>query len=217
MLCFGPTRYLRQFILALAVFLLTAPAHAADPPKVNVPIDAFFGEFEGETTFLTATGAKKRNLSVSISPVPDAMPGLTGVRLFWTTVHKRDDGTHTQKSHETVFVPADPEGTMFVAVRSSGDAVDTAALDDVQDKKKTDAVAATHLPADPRGTAPYVWGRVKEKTFSVYVVVIRDDGGYEIQIYDRILTAEGLTLVYSRDRGGEHIRLLEAFLKPRKD
>lgn len=208
MLFFRPMTRLSSLIFALVVFFAVVPARAAD-----LPISAFFGVFEGETTFLTATGAKKRGISVSISAVPDAVPGVEGVEVSWTTLTKRQDGTFKSKTHRAVFVPADPAGTMFVATESSGDADAIDRSDESEQASEARAPADGHSLKDPRGTAPYLWGRIKENTFSVFVVVVAEDGGYEIQIYDRTLTDDGMTLVYSRDRAGEHLKLIEAFLK----
>ncbi|WP_282609925.1 hypothetical protein [Pelagibius sp. Alg239-R121] len=208
---------LRCLILGFLLLLIAAPSYAED-----APIKDFFGVFEGETTFLTATGAKKRGMSVSISPVPNALAdgegaSIAGVAVSWTTLTKRADGSFKSKTHDAVFVPADREETIFVAVESSGDTDDIGNSDDVQDQKEAAAETEPEIPTplfprDPRGTAPYLWGRIKEKTFSIFIVVVAEDGGYEIQIYDRTLTDEGMTLVYSRDRAGEHLKLLEAFL-----
>lgn len=209
MLSFRLMNKLRGLVLGLSVLLFAGPGYAAD-----APVDAFFGVFQGETTFLTATGAKKRGISVSFSPVSEAMPGIDGVEVSWTTLSKRADGTFNSKTHEAVFVPADEAETIFVATKSSGSAEDISKLEEGQDDKKDgDKAAASRSPIDPRGTAPYLWGRIKDNTFSIYVVVVAEDGGYEVQVYNRTLTKEGMTLVYSRNRAGEHLKLLEAFLK----
>ncbi len=208
MLSFRQKTKLMGLILGFFVFTASGTLSAAD-----APVDAFYGVFEGETTFLTATGAKKRGISVSISPVPDALPGVTGVEVSWTTLSKRSNGKAKSKTHDAVFVPADPAETVFVAVRFSGAAEDIAKLESNEAEKPDAPVTAPQRsPGDPRGTAPYLWGRIKGDTFSIYVVVVTEDGGYEIQVYDRTLTKEGMTLVYSRNRAGEHLKLLEAFL-----
>lgn len=203
----GMTR-LSLLAFGLLCVIAVIPVRAAD-----LPISAFFGVFEGETTFLTATGAKKRGISVSISPVPDAIPGVEGVEVSWTTLTKRSDGTFKSKTHRAVFVPADPAGTMFVATESSGDTDDIEKSEEGEQAAGETSPTQARSPKDPRGTAPYLWGRIKENTFSIFVVVVAEDGGYEIQIYDRTLTEDGMTLVYSRDRAGEHLKLIEAFLK----
>ncbi len=209
MLSFRLMMRLRGLILGLSVLFFAVPGYAAD-----ASVEDFYGVFQGETTYLTATGAKKRGISVSFSPVADAMPGVEGVEVSWTTLSKRADGTFNSKTHDAVFVPADPAETIFVAVKSSGRAEDITKLEEVQgDQKDDDKTVAPRSPRDPRGTAPYLWGRIQENTFSIYVVVVAEDGGYEIQVYNRTLTKEGMTLVYSRNRAGEHLKLLEAFLK----
>lgn len=209
MLSFRPMTRLSGLIVGSLFLLLAGPGHAAD-----AAVESFFGVYQGETTYLTATGAKKRAISVSFRSYPEAMPGVDGVELSWTTLSKRADNTWRSKTHEAVFVPADEAGTIFVAVKSSGSAEDISRLEAEEDGKADgDHSAKPRSPGDPRGTAPYLWGRIKENTFSVYVVVVAEDGGYEVQVYDRTLTDEGMTLVYSRNRAGEHLKLLEAFLK----
>ena len=215
MLFFHRMTKLSGLIFGIVLLLTAAPLRAAD-----LPISAFFGIFEGETTFLTATGAKKRGISVSISPIPDAMPGVEGFEVAWTTLTKREDGSFKSKTHRAVFVPADPAGTIFVAVESSGDTDDIEKSDENESGEGSKAEPMSGEPRsmqDPRGTAPYLWGRITENTFSVFVVVVAEDGGYEIQVYDRTLTEDGMTLVYSRDRAGEHLKLLEAFLKLKQE
>ena len=42
---------------------------------------------------------------------------------------------------------------------------------------------------DPMSGEPFAWARIDGQTLTVYMLLIRDDGGYEVQSYARTLTA----------------------------
>ncbi len=44
------------------------------------------------------------------------------------------------------------------------------------------------------------------------MLLIRDDGGYEVQSYARTLTAQGMDLVYGRVRDGDTVRTVKGKL-----
>lgn len=59
-------------------------------------------------------------------------------------------------------------------------------------------------PLDPLKGEPYAWARVKGQTLTTFVLTITDDGGYEMQTFDRILTEDdNLDVRFSRVRNGE--------------
>ena len=71
------------------------------------------------------------------------------------------------------------------------------------------------LPAigqDPMKGDPYVWSRVVGDTLTVYALLIDEDGGYEMQEYNRTLTEKGLHLEYERVRNGEKLKTITADL-----
>ena len=43
-------------------------------------------------------------------------------------------------------------------------------------------------------------------------MMVTGDGGYEMQVYDRTLTATGLDLTFSRIRDGEQFKLIKGAL-----
>jgi len=45
------------------------------------------------------------------------------------------------------------------------------------------------------------------------VLVITDEGGYEIQVYDRTLIAEGMSLRFSRVRDGKVLKQINGTLE----
>lgn len=56
------------------------------------------------------------------------------------------------------------------------------------------------------------WARIEDSTLSVYLMVVRDNGSYEIQQYDRKLTGTGMELTFSRVRDGEQVRTVKGRL-----
>jgi hypothetical protein len=66
---------------------------------------------------------------------------------------------------------------------------------------------------DPMRGEPFVWSRIEGETLSVYSLYVAEDGGYEIQQFDRTLTVGGLDLAYKAVRNGEIQRTVSAFLE----
>lgn len=65
---------------------------------------------------------------------------------------------------------------------------------------------------DPLGDGELCWARLKENTLSVYLMVVRDDGAYEIQKYDRTLQPSGMLMNFTRIRDGEKVRQVKGRL-----
>jgi hypothetical protein len=68
-------------------------------------------------------------------------------------------------------------------------------------------------PLDPLKGEPYVWARLSGDTLTIFALLITDEGGYEIQTYDRTLTNDGLELRYTRDRDGKTLPPVTGSLK----
>lgn len=60
---------------------------------------------------------------------------------------------------------------------------------------------------------PYIWARIKGETLTVYAMHVIDDGSYEMQIYDRTLTADGMRLDFRRHRPGGDVKRITGVLK----
>ena len=63
-------------------------------------------------------------------------------------------------------------------------------------------------PLDPLKGEPYVWADIEGPTLRVHALLITDDGGYEMQVYRRTLTADGMTLEFSRNRNGKELKTI---------
>ena len=51
-----------------------------------------------------------------------------------------------------------------------------------------------YVPLDPMLGEPYSWARIEGDVMTVYALVVRDTGGYDMLAYERRLTADGMHL-----------------------
>ena len=51
-------------------------------------------------------------------------------------------------------------------------------------------------PLDPMAGEPYLWAHLSDDTLTVQALLITEDGGYEIQTYERRLAPHGLDLTF---------------------
>ncbi len=152
-------------------------------------IDPFVGVYDGHATFLQGGHEVKRDLGVEISRTK------TGFNVTWeVTTHKPSGGYKTKKY--SINFRATKRKYVFAA----------------QMKKN---IFGSMDPLDPMKGEPYVWARIKGDTLTVFALLINEDGGYELQIYDRSLAEKGLDLKYSRIRNGQQLRTINAFLSER--
>ena len=171
-----------------AILVFAAIACAAAPAQAqDKPFSAFFGEYEGSSISSTEQGLSKRDLSVSIQPKDK------GFTLKWTTVTYKKAGKAKRKAYSIDFRPS-ARPTIFASAMR---------------KNKFGG----SVPLDPLKGEPYVWGRLHGSTLTVHALMITDDGGYEVQVYERTLTETGLDLTFSRIRDGEQLKLIKGTLK----
>ena len=167
-------RRLVVVLLAFATLLGAATVRAAELPAPAVGIEQFFGTYEGRGTGSDGNHATDRDLSVTIGPAADE-----GFVVRWsTTVRAKGEDPEKRKAYTITFQPTARPGVYSSAMRAN--------------------VFGEKVPMDPFKGDPFVWARLSGKTLSVYALIILDDGGYDLQIYDRTLSASGLDLVFSR-------------------
>ncbi len=56
------------------------------------------------------------------------------------------------------------------------------------------------------------WARIKENSLIVYLMVIDDEGAYQLQRYERKLAGTGMELTFTRLKDGEKIRTVKGRL-----
>ena len=149
--------------------------------------EKFVGEYLGEGISSGDDDLNKRDLRVEIKPNGD------GFILTWVSVTHKKDGRLKRKSYTVPFRPKGESGLYGSAMRTD--------------------MFGNQLPLDPLKGEPYVWARISGDTLFVYAMLITDEGGYEMQVYERTLTSNGMDLTYSRVRDGQELRTVRGTLK----
>ena len=157
---------------------------------LHADITRFIGDYSGTAEVETYDGTMaKRDMSVSIAATEK------GFSLRWKSTTYRD-GTGKTKSYRIAFVPSDRPDVYAAAM--------------------TRNVFGHEVPLDPMKGEPYVWARITGDTLTVFSLYVTDEGGYELQQFDRTLTEGGLDLAFTRLTNGEPGRTISTFLQ-RKD
>ena len=147
--------------------------------------DVFIGKYEG--TYVSPKGEKfNRDLSVEIEEVDD------GFNITWKTVTFKQDKAK-EKSYSIDFLKTDREHIYEAAQKKN--------------------LFGGRDPLDPMKGEPYAWARIEGNKLTVFVLIVTDDGGYEMQTFDRILTNDNtLEVKFSRIRDGERLKTIETTL-----
>jgi hypothetical protein len=150
-------------------------------------IERFFGTFAGKGVAYEDGQASERDMSVEIGPAEG--PGFV---VAWTTVTRRADGSPKRKNYRIRFVPTERKHVYSSAMRTN--------------------MFGRAVPMDPLKGEPYVWATLEGDLLKVHVMEITDDFGYEMQVYERRLTKDGMEVKFSRIRDGLRQRDVEASL-----
>lgn len=150
------------------------------------PIEDFYGEYLGQT--VAEGDLNARDISVTIKPLKDK-----GFSVSWTTVITRADGTTSKKSYTINFQASQRDHIYAAGMRPN--------------------LFGGWVPLDPMKGEPYIWARIRGDTLTVYAMLVRDDGGYEMQTYERTLTEDGMILEFRRVTDGVAQKTIEGFLK----
>jgi hypothetical protein len=165
----------------LAGAALAAPA---DPPAQGLT-----GAFVGRAEQVNLKDGKREERDIDIVIAPYEGHGL---RIDWTNVTlvdgRRDVPGVKRRSDEILLVPAPDRGFYLAGV----------GYDPFHARPEL----------DPMRGDPLRWGAVEDGAIDVYSFVILDDGRYELQIFQRRPTAEGMTLEFDRILDGEVVRRL---------
>ena len=180
------TSWPRAISFVLLLILAGIPGGGASAALALIA--PFFGHFEGKTIVEGDDTTTSRDLAVDIQPDGDDF------RVIWTTVTRQLDGDIKYKTYSIGF-----EATKRPGIFRSTMGTD---------------MFGNRVPLDPMKGDPYVWSRIIGRTLTVYSLQITDDGGYDLQVYERTLDGpDRMSLRFSRFREGEPPRELTAILK----
>lgn len=170
-------------LTVMAAFFALAPLSAA--VAADLDIKAFHGKFEGGGV---AQNEDSLYFGVTARDFDvEIAPDGAGFKLNWMSVIRGGGSPANpdsrRKSSTLTFLPTDRPRVWRASV--SG---------------------------DPVTGGQVAWARISENTLSVYLMVVRDDGAYELQQYDRTLGARGMELIFTRLRDGEKVRSVKGLL-----
>ena len=163
-------------MLAIVLFALPFAGAAAQD---TVSISAFYGQWSG-------SGVSESNVSLYFRLTSRDLdvtiaPEGNGFVVNWTTVQRQrgdpENPTAERKSSVLRFVRTDRPNVWRAAGSS-----------------------------DPLLDERYAWARLQGQTLTVHTLAIAEDGGYEMQIYNRTLSALGMNLDFVAFQNGEERR-----------
>lgn len=150
-------------------------------------ISDFVGSYTGKAEIQSEGEVHKRDLSVMIEETDQ------GFRVDWTTVTYRADGRIKSAEYSINFVPSDREDVFSAAMKKN--------------------MFGHEVQLDPMKGEPYVWARIMDDTMTVFSLFVDNEGGYEIQEFNRTLAKGGLDLDFLSVRNGAVRRRIETFLE----
>jgi hypothetical protein len=162
---------------------LLAGAATSFAEVADRPLKDFFGTYVGRSITTVEEGLSERDLSMTIKPHKE-----NGFSVAWTTLIRKKNAEWSRKSYTINFGPTKRPGIYGSEMRSN--------------------MFGGAVPLDPLEGEPFVWARIDGNTLTVYALIIREDGDYEIQVYDRTWTPKGLALKFTRFRNGEPLKLI---------
>lgn len=175
----------RITVCALAIVLGTISTVFAN----SYSIKPFIGKYEGHALSDTRGGKiSKRDINVEIKRFKK-----TGFTVDWMTIRHKSGGELSRKKYSISFEPTKRPGIYSSAMRTN--------------------MFGDEVPHDPVKGDPFVWAKIEGETLIVYVMIITEEGGYEMQTYRRTLTDAGMQLEFSRVGDGKPQRIVTGELK----
>ncbi|GJL84205.1 MAG: hypothetical protein DHS20C01_38390 [marine bacterium B5-7] len=146
----------------------------------------FVGDYTGMFIPVDREKGQVYDLSVSIREIND------GLNISWEST-TFDDGKLKATTYSIDFLETERKNILTAAEKKN--------------------LFGGRGPLDPINGEPYAWARITDRTLIVYMMLIADDGGYEVQTYNRTLKDNGDFITqYSRFRNGQVVRTLKATL-----
>ena len=184
--CRGGILTIRSLVMILALLVLACLSGVPAATAQDGNIETFFGTYEGSSLSSNAEGISAREMKVAISPTK------RGFNVTWNTVTHLDEGKSKVKTYSIDFEPTQREGIFGSEMRRNkfGDRV----------------------PLDPMSGEPYVWSRLDGNALTIYALHITAEGSYEMQVYNRTRTENGLNIEFIRFSEGQPMKVVSGTL-----
>ena len=169
---------------AIVGFALLVLAVAPSAMAQTLPVDAFYGHFQGsgiaENDDSLYFGVTVRDLDVRIGPEAG------GFFVEWTSVIRGGGDPNSpdvrKRTQRVGFSPSNRPNVF------------------------------TSKTATNPMTGGLIWARIKDRTLTVNVMRVSDNGSYTVQTYNRTVSGTGMTLNFVNTTDGEPRRQVEARL-----
>lgn len=183
-------RFNRVVLGMLYLWIMSFPSALAKNSNPAL-FEPFLGKYEGRSISNLAEDFSERDMNVDISRYEK-----DGFSVKWTTVIRYADSSKSakHKTHVISFLPVNSQPGIYYAA------------------SKKD-VFGRMAPADPFAGEPITWAGIDGTVLTISALYIRRDGGYEIQVYKRTLTNEGMYLKFERFRDGVKLRSITGTLE----
>ena len=171
--------------VALAATLLVF--HGARQDVRADELSAFLGSYVGRATVEDLTTGEQHQRDLDIVVVPHRNDGL---RIDWITVSLKDgrrDVPGVKRWSQTALFEPSPDNNFMTEVGDSN-----------VFKERRDLVL---MEGDP-----IRWTRIDDNVLHTCSFMVLEDGRYELQVYQRILTDTGMDIHFERIVDGEIIR-----------
>jgi hypothetical protein len=178
---------LHHGLLALVLGLLCI-AEPTGGKTLAAELGDFFGTYVGNAQELGDADALSRDMDIVIKPFHEE-----GFQIHWITVTKVDgrrDVPGVERTVQSVFFEPTEGQNRFVEVEA-------------------DNPFREHETKVPMSGHAVRWASLGDDTLDVYSFVVLEDGRYEFQIYNRVLTDIGLDIVFRRFDDGELVRQIK--------
>ena len=174
----------RRALLAFALLVIGALHGQAEAAQLA----DFFGTYVGNAQETGDTEPMARDVDIVIAPFRDE-----GFKIDWITVTKVDgrrDVPGVERTVQGALFEPNSDGTFFVEVEA----------DNPFREREAKAPMSGH---------PVRWANVDDDTLRVYSFVVLEDGRYELQVYNRVLTDVGLDIAFERFDDGQLVRQIQ--------
>lgn len=175
--------YLRSTAFSLGLVLAALIAYVHPTLAAADEIEPFLGTYVGTAQVLGSNGevAEERDMDITISEERGG-----GFRITWINVTRidgrRDVPGVRRRVDEVVMEPGDRNGVFLEKTQRSL----------FERRQDVDVLEGDAMR----------WARIDGDSLGLFSLVVMEDGGYELQSYERILTEDGLTIEFSRVKNG---------------
>jgi len=173
--------------IAQAVLMTATLLWTSAAAAADRSIEDFYGEYTGRSVSASSEALKTRDINVEIKEI------RRGFNVAWTTVTFREGEKASRKSYSIDFRRTKRDNIFQSAMRQD--------------------VFGNQTPNDPMQGQPYVWARLRGDTLSVYALIVTDDGSYDMQVYHRTLTQDGMALEFKRFLEGQEVKSIAGKLQ----